>query len=208
MLTQAIILAGGLGTRLRSAVPDLPKCMAPILAKPFIGYLMDYLILQGVQKFILALGYKHELIQQYLETQFDKSTIEYSIESAPLGTGGAIALACRLAGEEDILVLNGDTFFAADLKRVSTFHQNSGSACTLVLKPMNDFDRYGTVQLNENNLVIGFEEKKYQTQGLINGGIYALKPSALLQASFPQQFSFENDFLHIFGSTGKIYPES
>ena len=93
MAKEAIILAGGLGTRLREAVPDLPKCMAPILAKPFIGYLIDYLQAQGVDTFIFCLGYKHEVIQQYLNTQYGHLNIVYSIEDEPLGTGGAIRLA-------------------------------------------------------------------------------------------------------------------
>src|SRR5689334_16708860 len=107
MITQAIILAGGLGTRLRSAVPDLPKCMAPILAKPFIGYLMNYLLQKGIEKFVFALGYKHEVVTQYLATQFGDADIQFSIETEPLGTGGAIALACTLSDREQTFVLNG-----------------------------------------------------------------------------------------------------
>lgn len=194
-MPTSIILAGGLGTRLRSAVPDLPKCMAPILAKPFIGYLMDYLIRQGVTKFIAALGYKHQLVEQYLATQYNGIDISFSVETEPLGTGGAIALACSTTEDEDLFVVNGDTFFAADLEVLQLAHTKSGSSCTLVLKPMKNFDRYGNVVLNENNIVTLFEEKKFTTEGLINGGVYALKASALLQSSLPSAFSFENDFL-------------
>ena len=196
MITQAIILAGGLGTRLRSAVPDLPKCMAPILAKPFIGYLMDYLIQQGVTKFILALGYKSEVVQQYLNTQYGEYNLSYSVESEPLGTGGAIALAFTKAESEDCLVLNGDTFFAVDLKKLSVFHAETGAACTLALKPMQNFDRYGTVSLGEAGQVTGFHEKQKTADGLINGGVYALKKAALLHSTQPSHFSFETDFLY------------
>lgn len=195
MIKQAIILAGGLGTRLRSAVPDLPKCMAPVLARPFIGYLMDYLIQQGIERFVLALGYKHEVVTQYLATQFGEADIHFSIETEPLGTGGAIALACKLAGGEQSFILNGDTFFAVDLKNMATFHLEQGAACTLALKPMINFDRYGTVKLNAANQVTGFDEKRFTENGLINGGVYALNISTFVQGSFPQQFSFEHDFL-------------
>src|SRR5215203_5931107 len=115
MIREAIILAGGLGTRLREAVPDLPKCMAPILAKPFIGYLVDYLQQHGINKFIFCLGYKHEVIEQYLNTQYANINIAYSIEEEPLGTGGAIQLACGLAAGQTAVVLNGDTFFKINL---------------------------------------------------------------------------------------------
>ncbi|MEO6916965.1 MAG: sugar phosphate nucleotidyltransferase, partial [Chitinophagaceae bacterium] len=152
-------------------------------------------IQQGVTTFIAALGYKHELVKQYLTTQYPGIDISYSIEAEPLGTGGAIALACGLSDVEDLFVVNGDTFFAADLQALETAHKKSGSACTLVLKPMKNFDRYGNVVINENDIVTGFLEKQYTADGLINGGIYALKPSAILQSSLPFSFSFEQDFL-------------
>ena len=204
MITQAIILAGGLGTRLRSAVPDLPKCMAPILAKPFIGYLLDYLISEGVTKFVLALGYKSEIVEQYVNTQYGGHDIVFSVEAEPLGTGGAVALAFTKAEAGDCLVLNGDTFFAADLKRLSAFHAETGAACTLALKPMVNFERYGTVTLNEAGQVTGFHEKQKTAEGLINGGIYALKKEALLNSTQPANFSFETDFLYPSVELGNI----
>src|ERR1700712_3237435 len=100
MIEEAIILAGGLGTRLREAVPDLPKCMAPILAKPFIGYLVEYLQQQGIQKFIFSLGYKSNIVEQYLRTQYGNLDIQFSVENEPLGTGGAIKLACTYATDK------------------------------------------------------------------------------------------------------------
>src|SRR4030095_11694588 len=95
---EAIILAGGLGTRLRSAVPDLPKCMAPIHDKPFISYVIENLQQQGIKKFIISMGYKHEIITNYLESGNSpfttNTTVQYSVENEPLGTGGAVMLAC------------------------------------------------------------------------------------------------------------------
>lgn len=204
MITQAIILAGGLGTRLRSAVPDLPKCMAPILARPFIGYLLDYLLQQGVRKFILALGYKSEVVEQYIKTQYGDYNISFSVETEPLGTGGAIALAFTETEPGDCLVLNGDTFFAVDLGKLSDFHAETGAACTLALKPMQNFDRYGTVSLSDEGQVTGFHEKQKTDDGLINGGVYALKKEAFTNSTQPLNFSFETDFLYPSAQLGNI----
>src|SRR3982751_3383404 len=121
-IKEAIILAGGLGTRLRDAVPELPKAMAPVLAKPFIGYLLDYFHHQGIERFIFSLGYKYEIIEQYLNTQYDDLNITYSVEPEPLGTGGAIKLACTYAKEDTVLVMNGDTFYKVDAVKLAGFH--------------------------------------------------------------------------------------
>src|SRR3954465_6354985 len=142
-ITEAIILAGGFGTRLRSVISDLPKCMAPVNGKPFIVYVIECLFQQGIKKFILSLGYKHEVITEYFDsislqpkTQNSKlktkdssltahrspHTIQYSIEEEPLGTGGAIRLGCTKATEKNLLVANGDTLFKIDIKKLSAFH--------------------------------------------------------------------------------------
>lgn len=195
VIKEAIILAGGLGTRLRSAVPELPKCMAPVLAKPFIGYLLDYLTSQGIKRFVFSLGYKSQVIEQYLDTQYDEFDKVYSVEDQPLGTGGAIMLALEKATAADVLILNGDTFFKADLAALATYHQKVAADCTLTLKPMKQFDRYGMVELNTDHSVKGFHEKQYYEEGLINGGIYALNVARFKAESFPPAFSFEKDYM-------------
>ncbi|MEJ7770098.1 MAG: nucleotidyltransferase family protein [Chitinophagaceae bacterium] len=205
MIREAIILAGGLGTRLRDAVPDLPKCMAPVLAKPFIGYVIDSLLEKGIEHFICCLGYKHAIIKQYLNTQYGSLSITYSIEEEPLGTGGAIQLACGLTKVKSVLVVNGDTFFNADIKQMSAFHDHHRSLCTLALKPMQHFDRYGAVQLHIDNSLEGFEEKRYQESGLINGGVYVLQVAAFLLEQMPLKFSFENDYLEKNVKFGRFY---
>src|SRR5450432_2007636 len=106
-ITEAIILAGGLGTRLRSAVPDLPKCMAPVAGKPFLFYVINHLQKQGIDKFIFSLGYKSEVIIEYTKAQYPKTSIQFTIEEEPLGTGGAIKLAASKATDKNVLVLNG-----------------------------------------------------------------------------------------------------
>lgn len=205
MIKEAIILAGGLGTRLREAVPDLPKCMAPILAKPFIGYLVDYLVQQGIEKFIFCLGYKHEIVEQYLNTQYSHLDIIYSVEDEPLGTGGAILLACGLIAGETALVLNGDTFFRVDIIQLAAFHELCGADCTLALKPLQHFDRYGVVQLQPDYSVFAFQEKKYYDAGLINGGVYALNVPLFRRLPFPRTFSFEKDYLEKNAGSGRLY---
>ena len=198
---QAIVLAGGLGTRLRSAVPDLPKCMAPVNGKPFIAWVIDYFIAQGIESFILSLGYKHEIIEQYLNTQYaypgrrPAAVFSYVVEEQPLGTGGAIQSACQAAKEENVLVLNGDTLFKVQASEIYHFHREHNAVCTLALKPMQNFDRYGVVSLREDGSVSQFKEKQFYTEGLINGGVYVLNTARLLAMGLPEQFSFEKDYL-------------
>src|SRR5205809_170840 len=125
--SSIIILAGGLGTRLRSVVSDLPKCMAPINGKPFLSYVVDYFKTQGVENFIFSLGYKHEVIEEYLNTQYSTFNIQYSIEEEPLGTGGAIKKACCYAIEKNVLVANGDTLFKVNTSTLTAFHSMCGA---------------------------------------------------------------------------------
>jgi D-glycero-alpha-D-manno-heptose 1-phosphate guanylyltransferase len=197
-INQAVVLAGGLGTRLRAMVLDLPKCMAPVAGKPFLSYVMDHLAKQGIEKFIVSLGYKHEEITKYLDAHFKQGQIAYSIEKEPLGTGGAILLACGLATTGTVVVVNGDTFFAADLGALSRFHRDCQSTCTLCLKPMRDFSRYGAVELGEDHSIRRFLEKKKTDSGLINAGVYALQTKSFARENLPEKFSFEKDYLEKF----------
>ena len=193
MIREAIILAGGLGTRLRSAVPDLPKCMAPVAGRPFLSYIIDYLLEQGVERFIFALGYKSGAIEDFVRTK--KLRHELSVEKEPLGTGGAIRLACTHAREENALVLNGDTFFGIDARMLAATHAENQAHCTLCLKPMQNFDRYGVVELGTGGRVHRFREKQFYEKGLINGGVYALRVPHFLEQALPEKFSFEKDWL-------------
>ena len=204
-IKEAIILAGGFGTRLRDAIPDLPKCMAPVNGRPFLFYVINYLRSQGIEKFIFSLGYKHEVIEAYLEAEF--STLDYQslIEKEPLGTGGAILASCYKTSEQTVLVVNGDTIFKADLEKAFTDHVKHESDCTLLLKPMENFDRYGVVELNEDDSIKSFEEKKFYKSGLINGGVYILNAEQFLAEELPGKFSFEKDYLEKYFETRKIY---
>ncbi|MBA2249859.1 MAG: NTP transferase domain-containing protein [Chitinophagaceae bacterium] len=195
MINNAIILAGGLGTRLRSIVSGLPKCMAPVAGKPFLYYVISHLQKQGVTDFIFSVGYKSKIIQSYLSSHFSTLNYQLSIEDEPLGTGGAIKFSLSKVSSKNIIIANGDTFFKIDLKKLSSFHEASDATCTLNLKPMVHFDRYGVVDLNNDGSIESFHEKQFYKNGLINGGLYALNKNYFLKTEHPQIFSFEKDYL-------------
>ncbi|HLX66328.1 MAG TPA: nucleotidyltransferase family protein [Puia sp.] len=194
-IKEAIILAGGLGTRLRSAVPDLPKCLAPVGGRPFLAYVTDYFRREGIERFIFALGYKSTHFDAFLHTEFPHGNYEISLEAEPLGTGGAIRQACERVEEGTVLILNGDTFFRIDLEALAEFHARKQAGCSLCLKPMQDFDRFGVVELAADDRVSRFREKQYYRSGLINGGVYALEKATMLQREWPKIFSFEKEYL-------------
>ncbi len=204
-IKEAIILAGGLGTRLRSAVPELPKCMAPINGIPFIAYVINYLQEQGIEKFILSLGYKSDIIIDFINQQYSSTNFKYSIEKEPLGTGGAILLACQQTTSENIIITNGDTLFKVKLNQLSEVHHQLNATCTLSLKPLENFERYGVVELNKNNTIISFKEKQFYKKGLINGGMYALHVGSFLQKKLPEKFSFEKEYLEKDYLNGTMY---
>ncbi|WP_430895844.1 MULTISPECIES: nucleotidyltransferase family protein [unclassified Paraflavitalea] len=197
-ITEAIVLAGGLGTRLRSAVPDLPKCMAPVAGKPFLWYVINYYQKQGISRFIFSLGYKHEIIEGYLEKEFPQLEYTVVVEEQPLGTGGAIQLAAKAAYTNDVLVLNGDTLFQIDLLEIAALHEKAKADATLSLKPMKDFDRYGAVSIDGNFRIVAFKEKQYYEEGLINGGVYLINIPRLLEQALPEKFSFEKEYYEAF----------
>ncbi|HOO99823.1 MAG TPA: nucleotidyltransferase family protein [Bacteroidales bacterium] len=200
---DAIILAGGMGTRLRQIVPDLPKPMAPVNGRPFLSYLLGWLGRYAVRKVIISAGYRSEVITGYFGNSFGDIGLDYAIEEKALGTGGAVMFALSKASGTDVLIINGDTWFPVDLDRLSTFQAETGSMFTLALKKMENFSRYGTVERREDTIV-RFNEKKFCESGLINGGIYLVNRKYLLDQHLPEVFSLENDFLEKKAKTGEI----
>jgi D-glycero-alpha-D-manno-heptose 1-phosphate guanylyltransferase len=203
---DVIILAGGLGTRLRSVIGDLPKCMAPVCNKPFLDYILLYLSrYQTIRKIILSVGYKHEVIVnrtgQLREFEFE---YVFSIEETPLGTGGAIKKALNHVSSENVLILNGDTIFNIDLNLFVKQHSQHNARLSVALKAMRNFDRYGNVEINDHSLITAFKEKSYCSEGQINGGIYLLSDKELMSA-FPKKFSLETDVLQKQANQGNIY---
>ncbi|MCB9251129.1 MAG: NTP transferase domain-containing protein [Flavobacteriales bacterium] len=190
-----IVLAGGLGTRLKSVVKDLPKPMAPIADRPFLEWLLDYITPLNPSKVILSTGYKHELIQACFGNKYGKVNLEYCVEDTPLGTGGGIKKALKSAKSENVLVLNGDTFFRMDHKDFYAKHLESKSLFSMALKPMGQPYRYGTVGLS-NGRIINFNEKDPKLEhGLINTGVYMLNREIISKFPETERFSFEKDFL-------------
>jgi D-glycero-alpha-D-manno-heptose 1-phosphate guanylyltransferase len=202
---DGIILAGGLGTRLRDTIPGLPKCMAPVAGRPFLFYVINYLRSQGVEKFIFSLGYKHEIIEEYLAAQFATLDFQCVIEEEPLGTGGAILAACKKSAGKNVLIANGDTLFKINAEKLLTYHLEKQADCTLALKPMINFDRYGVVGLDTTNAVNEFKEKQFYQSGLINGGIYMINREKFIAEKLPGKFSFEKNYLEKLYTERKFY---
>lgn len=190
---EAIILAGGFGTRLKHVVSDVPKPMAPVNGDPFLKHVLDYLLNNGVSHIVLAVGYKADIVQNFFGDTYNGINISYSVEDSPLGTGGAIKKALKCCNEKNIFILNGDTMFDVDLKEMQAFHANSGSDLTIAIKSMNNFNRYGTVVLEEG-LVTKFVEKKPTLQGKINGGIYLIN-NEIMNEIDEMSFSIEKMIL-------------
>lgn len=202
---ECIVLAGGLGTRLQGVIGAMPKCMAPIAGKPFLFYLLQYLTEQKCSRVILSLGYKHEMVEDWLQqTQWDFE-IETVVEHEPLGTGGGISLAMSKTQSQNIFVVNGDTMFRVDLAELYAFHEEKKATISLALKDLKNFERYGVVKIDEQCCVQSFEEKKHYLHGLINGGIYIIRKTDFVQKNLRGKYSFEKEYLEKFVSEDQFY---
>ncbi len=184
---QAILLCGGMGTRLRSVVSDRPKPMADICGKPFLQYLLEMLRDKGITEVIFALGYMGEMIEEYFQ---DGSAfglkIAYSYEEEPLGTGGAIRNALPKILEEEVLVLNADTYFPMDYQGLYRFHQENDGDFSLATRAVPDISRYGAVRRDAAGRILAWNEKlgddgQKSLAGEINGGIYVMKKSLIAE---------------------------
>ena len=208
---EVIVLAGGMGTRLKDAVPDLPKPMAPIKNKPFLEYLLNWLSqCPAIEQIILATGYKSETIIEYFDRSFKRIPVVYANEVEPLGTGGAISNALTACDSQHVLIVNGDTYFPIDIMHFQEFHERIKKPVSIALKKMYRFDRYGTVEIEEDT-IMKFNEKKSCEEGLINGGIYLLDKNWFGMQKHPDKFSFEKDILEHYVSqqllSGKVFDD-
>lgn len=188
---EAIVLAGGFGTRLAQVVKDVPKPMAPVAGKPFLQYVADDLIGQGVDRMVFAVCYKKECIMDFFGDSYRGAEVLYSVEEEPLLTGGAIKQALELCREKRVFVINGDTFFEIDLHAMRHFSEQVDKKITIAVKEMQDFSRYGRVAVNDVMEVTAFHEKQFCERGYINGGIYDVKRTTLEQ--YPIKFSMESE---------------
>jgi D-glycero-alpha-D-manno-heptose 1-phosphate guanylyltransferase len=175
-MTTAIILAGGMGTRLRSAVPDLPKPMAPVAGRPFLAHQMEFWIAQGVRRFILAVGYRYEAIVQHFGGSYGGATLEYSLESAPLGTGGALLQAASRVDDERALLLNGDTWFDVPLPALAARAMQHDADWCFALFRHDDPARYMGMGVDRAGRVRAL---RCADSPLANGGVVWFRPAAL-----------------------------
>jgi D-glycero-alpha-D-manno-heptose 1-phosphate guanylyltransferase len=205
---RLIVLAGGLGTRLRSVVSDVPKPMAPIKGKPFLEFLLNYWINQGVDLITLSVGHKYEKIKNHFGNSFNGVPLEYVIEEAPLGTGGAIkkCLATADFGFQNTLIVNGDTWFEVNLGNFIDDQNTSHYPVSMALKKISENNRYDGVGVDASGAINKFGIKNTK-QTLINGGCYCVDPNFLMNylKTYPNKFSFEVDVLTKLASENLLY---
>jgi len=192
---KAIVLAGGLGTRLASVIGDIPKPMAPVGSRPFLEYLLDYLTEQRIEEVVLAVSYKWETIQEYFRDEYRGMRLHYSVEEEPLGTGGAIRKALSFVTDPDVVVLNGDTLFCVNLDKLMVAHRRDAAQLTIALKKMVECGRFGSVEVTNGSDISRFEEKGAVKAGWINGGTYMLDRALFERFPMPERFSFERDLI-------------
>ena len=187
MSLDAIVLAGGLGTRLRPLVNDVPKPMAPVNGRPFLELLLEYWMGQGVRRFVLSVGYLSEAITRHFGSRWGGAALEYSIESEPLGTGGGFLKAADGVRSETFLVLNGDTYFAVPLDEFITFHKDNQADWSMALFRSSDAKRYQGVSLAEDGRIASL------SGNTVNGGVYLMRRG--LPWKTRGRCSLENDLL-------------
>lgn len=193
---EAIILAGGFGTRLRSVVSDVPKPMAPINGRPFLELLLDYMKGYGFDHIVLSTGYMHEKIESHFGNSYRGIRLSYAVEENPLGTGGGMRNALEHCSEDEVIVLNGDTLFHIDYNELRTFFHSHPTRLAVVLRQVADTSRYGSVSVDCCDRIDRFTEKSDAGGfGSINGGIYMMNRSLLEELPLGTPFSFEKDIL-------------
>ena len=199
-VTTAVILAGGLGTRLRSLVPELPKPMAPIGGRPFLAYQLDYWIAKGIGRFVLSVGYRYEAVTAYFGPRYKGVDLEYVIEERPLGTGGGLLLAAEKVGHErPFLLLNGDTYFAADWKVLSAYALAHDADWCFSLFRTNEKGRYMGIEMSPDGQITSLKSGSAQGSRLANGGAYWVHPRALRGGRFApgEKASLEDDIFPV-----------
>ena len=191
----AVVLAGGLGTRLRKVILDRPKVMAEINCKPFITYLLDQLAEANIERVIISTGYMANIVEDTIGASYNGLHVDYSREETPLGTAGALKLAGQVVDTEYCLVMNGDSFIEFDLVSLFMSHKQKNANITLLVKAVDDITRFGTIQMNEQNEIEKFIEKGCSTStGLINAGVYLMKTSEIQKIPDKIPCSLEYDF--------------
>ena len=195
MVKEALILAGGFGTRISGLFPDIPKSLIPINNSPFIKLLIDNLVNNGIKKFHILVGYKSDQIIEYLRS-LRYVDINFIKETTPLGTGGAILNALSQIENDDFFICNGDTFIEFDLKAFYKFFLDNNRSPCILIKALENPSRYGLIETNSDRKIINFYQDKNASFGLINLGSYLLNKNFFNKlTNFPKKFSFEHAIL-------------
>jgi D-glycero-alpha-D-manno-heptose 1-phosphate guanylyltransferase len=196
MVKTAIILAGGLGTRLRAMVADVPKPMAPINNRPFLAHQLDYWIAEGIEHFILSIGYKHEIIMDYFKMDYKGAKIDYVIEQSPIGTGGGLLNTIKASKiNKPFLLLNGDTYFTVNLTNLINFAELHKSDWTFSLFRNNEKDRYMGISITKDGEIL---QLNAINNTLFSGGVYWIRNLEMLHNfnyDYKDPISLENDIL-------------
>lgn len=205
--TEMLILAGGFGTRLKSVVSDVPKPMAPVAGRPFLAYILDYWIAQGIKRFVISTGHLADVIKSHFGGAYKNASITYVHEQSPLGTGGALRMGLNSVNWSNQLALtaNGDTWFPVSLQQLFADASQQGAQITIALKRLEKNDRYGAVELTSEGRVTAFGLKTTGSS-FINAGIYLLNVEEIKNAlsGLPEVFSLESDFLMPFAASGLV----
>lgn len=194
MPDEAIVLVGGLGTRLRGVVSDVPKPLAQIAGRPFLAWLLDHLARSGLRRVLLSVGYRADMIRDAIGDRHAGVTVDYVEEQTPLGTGGALRQALRSVDGTSAFALNGDTLFLVSLAEMARTAASFPDRLIVALRAVDEADRYGTC-LVEHGRIVAFTAARPQGAALINGGVYVLPRGIFDPFDLPERFSFEADFM-------------
>jgi D-glycero-alpha-D-manno-heptose 1-phosphate guanylyltransferase len=205
-MPEAVILAGGFGTRLQSVISEIPKSMAPVNGRPFLEYQLDFLISFGYDKIVMSVGFLHHVILEHFGNQYKNIHLDYAVEEHPLGTGGGIRLALQKCSGNQVLALNGDTLFMPDLDHFNTQHLAAKADISMALRRVEDVSRYGAVQTDHQHRLLSYGEKSSQKNpGFINGGIYLIRREFFLTQTPETTFSIEKDIFEKTAGSHCIY---
>jgi NDP-sugar pyrophosphorylase family protein len=203
---EAMILAGGLGMRLRTVVADRPKPLAEVAGRPFVTFLLDHLSRYGFERVVLCLGHMGEYVPPVLGQKYRSLDLVYSFEHTPLGTGGALRNAAELIRENDVLVMNGDSFCDVDLDALDRAHRSCGAAATLAVLWQSDRRRSGAVTVDDTGRVLAFESRpSVQLPGLINAGVYMLRRDVLNEMQPGHKVSLEDELFPALVERGELF---
>lgn len=204
-ITTALILAGGLGTRLKSVVSDRQKVVAEVAGYPFVGYLIRQIAKTGIRKIILCAGHKADTLQDSIRGLFPELDLVFSVENQPLGTAGALRLALDYSSDQEFLVMNGDSYFDVDLTDFLTTFPGTPVSGVICLRKMDNVSRYGCVTVSPSGIISAFEEKgTFHGSGLINAGIYRIQREVLSRIPEKTVCSLEKDLFPVLVAQKKL----